>query len=163
MKRKGSDHSILSSVIAGYDHISLFGRRNTQLAHRELKPLSFLHCFATSSLLTHTYVSLFFIKEIKGSSQILQVSPWSLVLKSREHSIWPMSPICSMTAMDLHQISLVAPSSLFVSIPSLLPPSLCVSVSQFISSPPLSSTSWEMACSELCREQNDLLTSFTEG
>lgn len=151
VKRKGSDHSLLSSVIAAYEHISLFGNHNKQLAHRDLKSLFFLHSFATSTLIIHACESLFFIKEIRGSSQTLHVSPWSLVLKSREHSIRTDSPVCSMKALDL-QLSFL--SSLSLSIHPLSPPSLsvspslwdCVSVTPSPPHPVISCTSLEMAC-----------------
>lgn len=38
VQKKGNDHYLLSSIIAAYEHISLFGSHNTQLADRRLKP-----------------------------------------------------------------------------------------------------------------------------
>lgn len=109
MQRKGNDRSLLSSIIVAYDHISLFGSHNTQLAHRELKPLSFLHCFATSTFIIHAHESLFFIKETEVSPALLHLSlldHYSLVLENAAlsllHSAW--------APLHLRQFSLLSPS-----------------------------------------------------
>ena len=93
--KEGNDLFLLSSIIAAYDHISLFGSHSTQLAHRGLKPLSFLHCFATSPLIVHASESLLLIKETKASPELLHLSLLdhrSLVLEntasSPPHSVW---------------------------------------------------------------------------
>lgn len=122
--RKGNAHFLLSSIIADYDHIHLFGSHNTQLAHRELKPLSFLHCFATLILIVHASESLLFIKETKASPELLHLSlldHGSLVLEKQ--------PCISCTEQENPSIFTNFPSSLLHSSPS------------------------KTTCSQLCRRQ----------
>ena len=112
MHRKGNAHFLLSSIIADYDHIHLFGSHNTQLAHRELKPLSFLHCFATSTLILHASESLLFIKETKASPELLHLSldHCSLVLEEQ--------PCLSCTQQENPSVLTNSPSSLLHTSPS---------------------------------------------
>lgn len=99
MQKKGNDRFLISSVIAAYDHISLFGSHNTQLAHRGLKPLSFLHCFATSTLIIHTIIHYSLSRKQKQALSSfgcpsLITAPWSWGTKKKKknlslpHSVW---------------------------------------------------------------------------
>lgn len=65
VQRKGKDQFLLPCRIAAHDRLSLSGSHNTQLAHGELKPLPFLHCFATSTFIIHASESSFFTKKQK--------------------------------------------------------------------------------------------------
>lgn len=134
MQKKGNDRFLISSVIAAYDHISLFGSHNTQLAHRGLKPLSFLHCFATSTLIIHTIIHYSLSRKQKQALSSfgcpsLITAPWSWGTKKKKKKT------CLFHTLYENHFA------------------------NFPSSPPHTSPS-VMMCSKLCRRQKSSFHKF---
>lgn len=111
VQRKGKDQFLLPCRIAAHDRLSLSGSHNTQLAHGELKPLPFLHCFATSTFIIRASESSFFYQETKANPELLHLSlfdRWSLVLEtaalSVASSVWEHIHPCQFSPLFLSHI-----------------------------------------------------------
>lgn len=93
--------------------ISLAAQHTAGSQRQWLKSLSFLHCFATLTLIVHASESLLFIKETKASPELLHLSLFdhgSLVLKKQ--------PCLSCTQQENPSIFTNFPSSLLHTSPS---------------------------------------------